>query len=396
MRLAIVTPYPPKITGIGQYGYHISRLLARSGVFSEVTVLTGHNSVARVDIPEAMKIEHSWEPDHWQIGSMIPRSLERIQPDLVWFNLGVSVFGSHPLANLSGFLSILQAKRSGLPVVVTLHELPELVDLQALFAPGGFLAPIGARLLTQIATRGDVTCLTTRKFVDWLAQRHTTSSLVHIPLGSYNGANPLPATDAPELLLFTTLAPFKGIELLLQAYQELRNSHPNLRLTVAGAEHARFPGYIHQVRQKYDQLDGINWLGQVPESEVNGLFQRAKLVVLPYTASTGSSSVLWQAATFGRAMIVSDLDEIHADVSEAGLDVTFFRQGDAHHLAEAICKMLVSPSRYWEQVQINLAAVQRSQPKKTCEAYLRAFNLALKARRSPKRIPLMAPSEETA
>jgi len=395
MRLAIVTPYPPRITGIGQYGYHISRLLARSGVFSQVTVLTGHDSVARVDIPETIRIEHSWEPDRWQIGSMIPRSLRRIQPDLVWFNLGVSVFGSRPLANLSGFLSILQVKRSGIPIVVTLHEMPELLDLRALCAPGGFLAPVGARLLTQIATCGDVTCLVTRKYTDWLTRHHGASNLVHIPLGAYGNPDPLPATDAPELLLFTTLAPFKGIELLLEAFQEVRALQPNLRLTIAGAEHARFPGYIHQVRQRHSHFDGINWLGQVPESEIRGLFQRSRLVILPYIASTGSSSVLWQAATFGRAMIVSDLDEIRSATGEAGLDVTFFRRGKAHHLAKAIRRMLASPASCREQVQVNLAAVQRRQPRETCKAYLRAFNLAFEARRSPKRIPLTVFSEET-
>jgi glycosyltransferase involved in cell wall biosynthesis len=394
MRLAIVTPYPPRITGIGQYGYHISRQLAQSGVFNQVTILTGHNGVVQIDIPESIGIEQSWEPDRWQIVSMIPRSLRRIQPDLVWFNLGVSVFGSRPLANLSGFLSILQVKRSGLPTVVTLHELPELADLRSLRAPGGFLAPLGARLLTQIATCGDVTCLTTRKYTDWLTRHHGASNLVHIPLGAYGKPDPLPETVAPELLLFTTLAPFKGIELLLQAFQKLRNFHPNLHLTVAGAEHARFPGYIHWVRQRHNHIDGINWLGQVPESEIRGLFQRARLVILPYTASTGSSSVLWQAATFGRAMIVSDLDEIRSTAGEAGLNVTFFRRGDAHHLAKTIREMLTSPAHCWEQAQVNLAAVQRRQPRETCKAYLRAFNLALEARRSPKRIPVTTLSEE--
>ena len=31
MHLAIVSPFPPNITGIGQYGYRVSGALARSG-----------------------------------------------------------------------------------------------------------------------------------------------------------------------------------------------------------------------------------------------------------------------------------------------------------------------------------------------------------------------------
>ncbi len=395
MRLAIVTPYPPSITGIGQYGYHVSRLLARSGAFAQVTVLTGHNGVSQVEIPPTMGVRHAWQPDRWQIGSDIPENLRRIRPDLVWFNLGVSVFGREPLANLSGFLSILRVKRSGIPTVVTLHELPELADLRALRAPGGFLAPYGARLLTHIATRGDVTCLTTRQYVDWLTRRGAASSLIHIPLGAYGRPDPLPETDSPELLLFTTLAPFKGVELLLQAYQELKSSHPGLRLTIAGAEHARFPGYIEQVRQAHRQVDGVRWLGQVPEAEIRGLFQRAQLVILPYLASTGSSSVLWQAATYGRAMVVSGLEDIRSTVDEGGLEVTFFEPGSAPGLAAAMRGMLASPECRRAQAQANLAALQRHRPQDTCRAYLRAFNLALEAQRSPKRIPLTASSEET-
>ena len=396
MRLAIVTPYPPSITGIGQYGYHISRLLAHSGAFSQVTVLTGHNGASQVEVPYPIGIEHGWEPDRLRIGRAIPEALTRIQPDLVWFNLGVSVFGREPLANLSGFLSILGVKRQRLPSVVTLHELPELADLRALRAPGGVLARYGGRLLTNIATSGDVTCLTTRHYADWLTKRRTAASLVHIPLGAYGRPDPLPENDFPELLLFTTLAPFKGVELLLQAFQTLKESHRNLRLTIAGAEHARFPGYLERVRKKYSNVDGVRWLGQVPESEIRDLFRRAQLVILPYLASTGSSSVLWQAARYGRSLVVADLDDIRSTVNEAGLDVAFFKRGDAGSLVQAVRAMLLFPECRRAQTQTNLVAARRHRPQDTCRAYLRAFNLALEAQRSSKRIPLSGLSEETA
>jgi glycosyltransferase involved in cell wall biosynthesis len=396
MRLAIVTPYPPSITGIGQYGYHVSRLLAYSGAFSQVTVLTGHNGVSQVEVPDPIGIEHGWEPGRWHTGRAIPEALTRIQPDLVWFNLGVSVFGREPLANLSGFLSILGVKRQKLPSVVTLHELPELTDLRALRAPGGFMARYGARLLTHLATRGDVTCLTTRRYADWLTKRRVAASLVHIPLGAYGRPDPLPENDSPELLLFTTLAPFKGVELLLQAFQSLKAFHPNLRLTIAGAEHARFPGYIDRVRKKHSNMNGVRWLGQVSESEIRNLFRRAQLVILPYLASTGSSSVLWQAARYGRSLVVADLDDIRSTVNEAGLDVAFFKRGNADSLVQAIRALLLFPECRSAQIQTNLVAAWRHRPQDTCQAYLRAFNLALEAQSSPKRIPLPVLSEETA
>jgi glycosyltransferase involved in cell wall biosynthesis len=397
MRLAIVTPYPPSITGIGQYGFHVSRLLACSGAFTQVTVLTGHNGVAEVNVPSPIGVEHGWDAGGWRIGQAIPKALGRIQPDLVWFNLGVSVFGREPLANLSGFLSILGVKRQGLPSVVTLHELPELADLRALRAPGGFLARHGARLLTDIAMRGDVTCLTTRHYADWLAKRHRApATLVHIPLGAYGMPDPLPEADSPELLLFTTLAPFKGVELLVQAFQILKDFIPNLKLTIAGAEHARFPGYMERVRQIYHNVDGVRWLGQVPDSEIRGLFRRAQLVILPYLASTGSSSVLWQAAMYGRAMVVADLEDIRSTAHDAGFELAFFKRGDIQSLVQTVHTMLFFPEYRHTQTHANLATIRRHRPEDTCRAYLRAFNLALEAQRSPKRISLSPLSEELA
>lgn len=396
MQLAIVTPYPPRITGIGQYGYHVSRLLANSGVFSKVTVLTGHNGVPHTDVPAPIGIEHGWDPDQWHAGKAIPDALARIRPDLVWFNLGVSVFGREPLSNLSGFLSILEVKRRKMPTVVTLHELPELTDLRALRAPGGFLARYGARLMTDIAIRGDVTCLTTRHYADWLARHRDGANLVHIPLGAYGAADPLPETDLPELLLFTTLAPFKGVELLLRAFRAMKESFPDLRLTIAGAEHARFPGYIERIRKAYSHMEGVRWLGQVPESEIRTLFRRAQLVVLPYLASTGSSSVLWQAARYGRPLVVADLDDIRSTVNETGLDVAFFKRGDVRSLESTIKTMLRFPTCRRAQIRTNLAVARRHSPEETCQAYLQAFNLALANRSSTKRIPLPALSEEVA
>jgi len=394
MHLAIISPFPPAITGIGQYGYHVSHLLERSGAFSQVTILTGHNGFSHADISPALEIRQGWQPVGWQTGNKIPKNLTRIRPDLVWFNLGVSVFGRDPLANLSGFLSVLRVKRNGIPTVVTLHELAELTDLRTLHAPGGLLARYGARLLTAIATQGDVTCLTTRQYADWLAARHTHGQFFHIPLAAYEEPDPLPEEEVPGLLLFTTLAPFKGVELLVQAYQELKKSQPNLRLTIAGAEHVRFPGYIDKIRRAYRHVDGVRWLGQVPEIEVRDLFRRAQLVILPYLASTGSSSVIWQAVMYGRAIIASDLDEIRSVVGEAGLEVAFFKGRNVHSLTETIHKMLVSPSLRHTQVQVNLAIAQRHRPQDTCQAYLQAFNLALAANRSSRRIPLKTPPEE--
>lgn len=394
MHLTIVSPFPPTISGIGQYGYHVTRSLAKSGAFSRVSVLAG--SKINGEHPNHLgitELEYCWGPGQLNARQSILSSVKRLNPDLVWFNLGASVFGRSPWINISGLLTPMLVRRMEIPTVITLHELAELSDLRALDAPGGPFAQLGARLLTDIATQADVICLTMRNYADLLTSRRIECA--HIPIGAYHEPDLLDESETQELLFFTTLAPFKGLELLLQAFLILRPEYPHLRLTIAGTEHTRFPNYAHDLRTHFNGTEGIHWLGQVPEDNVMELFRRAQIVVLPYTASTGSSSVLYQAATWGRAVVVSDLKEIHDLTRESNLLVEFFKSGDIQSMCNSIRTLLNSREKRHEQTRHNFDSIQRARPEATCRKYIEVFNYALKKRGSTNHIYMSSETLET-
>ncbi|HKG54556.1 MAG TPA: glycosyltransferase [Anaerolineales bacterium] len=387
MHLVIVSPFPPSITGIGQYGYHVTRSLASSGLFSQLTILAGSTKNGqRPNHLGLTEIDYCWQPDSLSARQTILSRLKRLNPDLIWFNLGASIFGKSPLSNLSGLFTPMSAGRR-FPTVVTLHEVIELADLRALNAPGGSLAPWGARLLTNIATQADVVCLTMQHYADWLSARGVNCA--HIPIGAYHEPELLNETDTCELLFFTTLAPYKGLELLIEAFTELRSEFPHLRLTIAGTAHTRFPTYARELKTRFNATDGIQWLGQVSEDDVKDLFRRARIVILPYAASTGSSSVLYQAATWGRAVVASDLHEIRKITLENNLQVEFFENNSVEKLCDSIRLLLNSPSLRRSQTEHNFNSIQHLRPKATCYRYIQAFNRALEKRQSTKRIPLL-------
>ena len=385
MHLTIVSPFPPAITGIGQYGYHITRALAKSGLFTRVTVLaggaTGSISPNHLGITE---VDYCWAPGQLNARQAIVSRVKRLNPDLVWFNLGASVFGKSPWLNVSGLLSPKFVQQMGIPTVTTLHELVELADLRALNAPGGSFAMWGARLLTRITTNADVVCLTMGHYAEWLAARQV--DCMHIPIGAYHEPELLEELPTQELLFFTTLAPYKGLELLLEAFPALRTEFPQLRLTIAGAEHARCPDYACELKARTCGVQGIQWLGQAAEDDVKDLFRRAQIVVLPYVASTGSSSVLYQAATWGRAIVASDLQEICALTSENNLQVEFFKTGNVESLRNAIRALLDSPARRSAQTLHNFNSIQRTRPAETSRHYIEAFNRALAKHQRPQRL----------
>ena len=389
MHLVIVSPFPPTITGIGQYGYHLTRALSNSGLFSRLTVLAGSAAAARGQSPNHLgltEVDYCWQPDSLRARRSILRRVQDLNPDLVWFNLGASIFGRSPWSNLSGLFTPMSAARQ-FPTVVTMHELIELADLRALNAPGGALAPLGARLLTNVVTRADVICLTMRHYVEWLSGRGVDCE--HIPIGAYHEPEFLTEPDIGELLFFTTLAPYKGLELLIEAFTQLRKEYPHLLLNIAGASHARFPEYARNLKTHFNGTHGIKWLGQVPEDQVKDLFHRAQIVILPYGASTGSSSVLYQAATWGRAIVASNLDEIRRVTSENNLQVQFFVRDKPESLYQALRLLVNSPSLRRDQAWHNLKSIQHLRPRATCHRYIRAFNRALEKRQSLKRIPLL-------
>lgn len=391
MHLTIVSPFPPTITGIGQYGYHVTRALAKTGSFSRLTVLAGSKSNG--EHPNHLgitELEYCWGPGQLDARQAILSRVKRLNPDLVWFNLGASVFGKSPWLNVSGLLTPMLIQRMGFPTVTTLHELAELSDLRALNAPGGPFAQLGARLITNITTRADITCLTMRNYANWLTARQIQCA--HIPIGAYHEPELLDESDSQELLFFTTLAPFKGLELLLEAFHVLRSEYPHLQLTIAGTEHTRFPNYASELRSHFNGAKDIHWLGQVPEDNVMDLFRRAQIVVLPYTASTGSSSVLYQAATWGRAVVVSDLKEVRELARESNLQMEFFKSGNIQGLCNSIRTLLNSPEKRRSQTRHNFNSIQHARPEVTCRKYIEVFNYVLNKRGSESQI--LMPSEK--
>ncbi len=387
MNLAVVTPYPPVATGIAQYGYYVAGALAQSSRFSQITLLTqpaGSRPAPAFPLPAGIRRVSAWRPEGIGTGLRLLAHIDRLRPDLVWFNLGATIFGRSPLANLSGFLAPALCRRSGIPVVVTLHELVAQADLCRLGAPGGRLAGLGARLITGLGAHADVVCVTLKRQAEWFARDRPNLPVAHIPHGTFQPPELLPESSGQELLFFTHHAPFKGLEVLLEAYRLLTPSLPDLRLLVAGEDHARYPGYLQGIRAKYSHLPGVCWLGPIPEAGLRDLFARAKVVALPYLATTGSSSVLYRAAAWGRSVVCSDLPELRAAAAEAGLQVEFHDCGDATSLARALERLLRDRRLRFCQVRQNFQVVTRYSLEATSMAYLRAFSLALTRRAGPR------------
>ncbi len=188
-----------------------------------------------------------------------------------------------------------------------------------------------SRALTRVTLRAADIVWTLSEHVATDARRiapHTAVvALNHPPNLSAAGAAPgpratasaavAPRENAPALLFFGYVRPYKGLDDLLEALA-LMTSTPPATLTVAGP----FYQPVEQVRRHVDELrltERVRLLdGYVPEEDVADLFAAADLVVLPYR-SASQSGVLSLAAEFGRPVVATDVGSLAADLRGRGL-----------------------------------------------------------------------------
>ena len=58
------------------------------------------------------EIDYCWQLDSLNARQAILSRIKQLNPDLIWFNLGASIFGKSPLSNLSGLLTPMNAART--------------------------------------------------------------------------------------------------------------------------------------------------------------------------------------------------------------------------------------------------------------------------------------------
>ncbi len=146
----------------------------------------------------------------------------------------------------------------------------------------------------------------------------------------------------PVVLFFGLLRPYKGVEVLLEAWR-----------SVAAAAELTAPELwiVGRPRMAIDSLQarspaGVRWVPRfVTQPELVACFRRADVVVLPYlrTERLDFSGVLATAMAFGRATVVSEVGGF-AELAEAGA-AALVPPGDADALGAELRLLLGDPAQ---------------------------------------------------
>jgi glycosyltransferase involved in cell wall biosynthesis len=152
---------------------------------------------------------------------------------------------------------------------------------------------------------------------------------------------PLPdelrAVEEPVVLFFGYLSPYKGVDVLVDAFARVEQP---AELWIAGVPRLDMDALRRAAERSPRRVRFLPRF--VEDEELPALFRRADVVVLPYRVIE-QSGVLYTALAFGRPLVVSrvgGLPEV-ADRHSAALAVP---PGDPDALAEALERLLADPA----------------------------------------------------
>jgi glycosyltransferase involved in cell wall biosynthesis len=143
----------------------------------------------------------------------------------------------------------------------------------------------------------------------------------------------LPDYDGTVVLCFGLVRPYKGIDVLLEAWRGIERAE----LWIVGA--ARMDtAAVHAAAPQ-----GVRFVERfVSEGEAAALFRRADLAVLPYR-EIDQSGVLFTALGFGVPLVLTDVGGF-PDIARAGA-AELVPPGDAHGLHATLAALLDDPAR---------------------------------------------------
>jgi glycosyltransferase involved in cell wall biosynthesis len=143
----------------------------------------------------------------------------------------------------------------------------------------------------------------------------------------------LPDFDGPVALCFGLLRPYKGIDVLLEAWRGIADAE----LWIVGAPR------MDTAPLRAAAPPGVRFVERfVSEGEAAALFRRADLAVLPYR-EIDQSGVLFTALGFGVPLVLTAVGGF-PEIADAGA-ATLVAPGDAQALHETIEALLTDPER---------------------------------------------------
>jgi glycosyltransferase involved in cell wall biosynthesis len=406
MKLAIVTAYPPSKVTLTEYGYHLVKHFRLQDDVSEIVLITDRTKEEK-DLSfegEGCKItvKESWSFNSYTNLYHINKAISETKPDAVLFNLQFLKFGDKKIPAALGLLAPFICKLRRIPTISLIHNILEQVDLDnAGITQNKVLQKVYnviGTMLTRFILASDVVAVTISKYVTILEKKYKARNIALIPHGSFE-TPPEPDYTLPngpkQVMAFGKFGTYKRVEIMIEAVEMIRSrTNENIEIVIAGTDSPNTPGYLKSMEKKYAYVPNLRFTGYVAEEDVPTIFGDSAVVVFPYTSTTGSSGVLHQAGSYGKAVALPDLGDLGVLVREEGYKGEFFEPNNTESLAGAIENVLVNDSHRIHLGKTNYEAACSLPMSEIAQRYTDYFK-AIKYKNLPDFSPNFAMEKKT-
>jgi glycosyltransferase involved in cell wall biosynthesis len=372
LRICFISSYPPNHARLSEYAKNLVAELANKPSIDQMYVLTDQISSSNGGLPENPKVRvvRVWKQDHFLsiLGVMV--QVLKLRPDVVHFSIGFQSFGKNRISNFTGLSLVFLCRLCGFKVLVLLHNLAELVDLEKVKQKPSFTNKTGIMVATRLILSASRVVVMVKSYKDYLKKHYNNKEIFFIPHGSLNHNCPSIAPEDKIILLFGHMGPSKGLPTMLRAFENILKERNDVQLVIAGANHPNFPGYLDSFIKNAPPK--VVFTGYVPEKDLCKVFDMADVVVTPYYLATGTSGVFHLASGFGKPVVSSDLPEIRELLAD-GASALLVPPGDADALKDAVLEVLNNKKAADKMCRQNLRFAQKERWSIVAEAYEKTY-----------------------
>jgi glycosyltransferase involved in cell wall biosynthesis len=295
----------------------------------------------------------------------ITRQVLADKPDLVHIQHEINMYGG-PFTAILFPLMLCLLRWVGARIVVTVHSVVPLDQIDADFmrtfswSPSPLLVLL-VRLVFNFIYRGiDLSAskiIVHSNYMGGLLEKNygvKAEKIVVIPIGVAELKSVEENTtrikrewfslieNKKTLLYFGYIIRRKGLEYLIDAFQQICAEHTDHVLVLAGGELDYQRDYAQQLRDEVVRRglsDRIVFTSFISGAEIESLFARCEFVVLPYTYSISSSLPLSLAMQYGKPVIATRLGTLAEEVEE-NVDGLLVTPRDVSSLAQAMRQLM--------------------------------------------------------
>jgi len=341
-----------------------------------------HKSLGDLGVVPLLWTEKNvWTPNWKFPGQIIWQTLKN-KVDLVHFQHEFNMYGK-----VSGYftfpLTLLLLKLLNKKIVVTIHAIPKLDEVDDIFlmmmginkyCPSTKLAKLLfwclfwtiGKLSNTIIVHSDYTksvCVN-----DYGMKRVAVIPIGVAPVYGV-GTNKWKKLTGNYILFFGYILERKGLEELLVAFEKCLKNYPKLKLVLAGGFLKGYENYVAKIKKLIKKLKldkKVIFTGFLNSKEIDWLYRKTTMVVLPYVRSISSSFPLSFALGYGKPVVASDIGTLKGEFRN-GIEGIYCKPKNVESLYQSMNKVLTD--KKFKKIAIDKNRSWREVAKKTILIY---------------------------